>query len=283
MKKILFAAAAALLVAGSSCSNGMSSASTDLKTVDDSLSYYIGSFYGSMVKQQIATADNKGFNENQFLEGVKNVLEVDTANGSKADGMGVGLNIYMTAKQMAQRENVELNTKQIYAFLEKAVKDSADVDPQTANIMIQQLMMKKKENSPEAVQNAKAGEQYISELMAKDPEVKKTNSGLAYKVVKEGNGKKFVVSDRINVIYKGTKIDGKEFDSSKGEATQFSPAQVVPGFKEGLLMMSPGAEYILYIPGKLAYGPQGTPSGEIGPNETLVFEVSTPSLYVDKK
>ena len=270
-------------MAGASCNGGASTSAQDLKTVDDSLSYYIGSFYGTMVKQQIATAENKTFNESEFLSGVKNVLDIDTANASRADGMGVGLNIYMTAKQMAARENVQLNTKQIYAFLEKAVKDSASVDPQTANIMIQQLMMKKKENSPAAIQNAKAGEQYISEQMAKDPEIKKTNSGLAYKVVKEGKGDKFVVSDRINVIYKGTKIDGTEFDSSKGEAVQFSPAQVVPGFKEGLLMMAPGAEYILYIPGKLAYGPQGTPTGEIGPNETLVFEVSTPSLYVDKK
>ena len=135
--------------------------------------------------------------------------------------MGVGLNLYMTARQMKQNEGVELDTKAIFAYLEKALKsDTTVVDPGTAQMMIQQLIQKQKEEnlakSPEAIENAKKGEEFMANI-TKDPAVKTTASGLAYKVVKEGNGTRFVLGDRINVIYTGKHINDSIFDSSKGE------------------------------------------------------------------
>jgi len=83
------------------------------------------------------------------------------------------------------------------------------------------------------------------------------------------------------VKYKGTKIDGSVFDESK-EAVAMSPVSVVPGFKEALLMMSPGAQYIIYVPGELAYGVDGR-MPRIEPNETLIFELETIGVEPAKK
>ena len=98
-----------------------------------------------------------------------------------------------------------------------------------------------------------------------------------YKVVKEGKGEKFKKTDRIMVKYAGRHLNGEEFDSSKGEAVPFNPAQVVPGFGEMLLLMNPGAVYTIYIPAELAYGLNGQ-APVIEPNEMLIFEVETVGL-----
>ncbi|MDD5781369.1 MAG: FKBP-type peptidyl-prolyl cis-trans isomerase N-terminal domain-containing protein [Muribaculaceae bacterium] len=282
MKKFSILALVAVMLCAMSCNNG--GCKVEPKGTSDSLNYYIGAFFGTMIKQQMKQGpDSAKFNEAEFLKGVKAVLSVDTAKSSIADGMGVGLNLYMTARQMKQNEGVELDTKAIFAYLEKALKsDTTVVDPGTAQMMIQQLIQKQKEEnlakSPEAIENAKKGEEFMANI-TKDPAVKTTASGLAYKVVKEGNGTRFVLGDRINVIYTGKHINDSIFDSSKGEPVPMSPDHVVPGFKEALLLMSPGAEFVVYIPGKLGYGVSGTPNGSIKPNETLVFEISTPDLY----
>ncbi|MDE5918335.1 MAG: FKBP-type peptidyl-prolyl cis-trans isomerase, partial [Duncaniella sp.] len=97
-------------------------------------------------------------------------------------------------------------------------------------------------------------------------------SGLAYKVVKEGEGKTVGKSGSANVKYSGKLIDGTVFDSND-EGVELSPRTTVPGFGEGLAMMNKGAKYVFYIPGNLAYGVDGAPQAGIGPNATLVFEV----------
>lgn len=280
MKKFLvFALGASMLGGAMSCSNGTSNSP---KTLDDSLSYYFGSLYGTMVKQQIIARDSS-FNESDFASNVKLVMGADTSSSSVA-GLQVGMQLLMTAVQLRQAENMELNLDKLYKYMNQTIKsDTNVVDMNTAQMQIQRLIEVKKSQSPEALKNVKDGEEYLAAQMAADPEIKVTESGLAYKVIKEGDGNKFITSDRINVIYTGTLIDGKEFDSSKGEARTFTPAGVVPGFKEGLLMMSPGAEYILYIPGKLAYGVNGSPQAGIGPNAMLIFNVQTPSIFTPVK
>lgn len=275
MKKFLvFALGASMLGGAMSCGNSTSAP----KTLDDSLSYYLGSLYGSMVKQQIIAQDSD-FNKSNFANNVKLVMSADTSASGVA-GLQVGMQLLMTSVQLRQNENVDINLDKLYKYMyQAATADSNVVDMSVAQMQIQKLIDAKKAQSPVALNNAKAGEEYLAAQMAADPEIKRTESGLGYKVIKEGDGNKFVTSDRINVIYTGTLIDGTEFDSSRGEARTFSPANVVPGFKEGLMMMSPGAEYVLYIPGNLAYGVNGSPQAGIGPNAMLVFTVSTPSLY----
>ncbi len=117
------------------------------------------------------------------------------------------------------------------------------------------------------------GEAFLAEN-AKKEGVKSLPSGLQYKVLKEGTGKQPEKSDTVSVHYKGTLIDGKEFDSSykRGEPAEFGVTQVIKGWTEALQLMKEGAKWQLFIPAQLAYGERG--AGDlIGPNETLVFEV----------
>ena len=107
------------------------------------------------------------------------------------------------------------------------------------------------------------------------PGVVTTASGLQYEVLEPGDGAKPTAEDVVRVHYKGTLLDGTEFDSSyeRGEPAMFALQQVVPGWQEGIALMPVGSKYRLWIPSELAYGELGTPNGEIGPNATLVFEV----------
>lgn len=120
--------------------------------------------------------------------------------------------------------------------------------------------------------NAKAGKEYLANN-AKEEGVKVTESGLQYLVVKEGNGKKPAPNDVVTVHYTGRLIDGTVFDSSveRGEPATFAVGQVIPGWVEGLQLMSEGSAYRLFIPSELAYGEHGT--GPIQPNSTLIFDV----------
>lgn len=104
--------------------------------------------------------------------------------------------------------------------------------------------------------------------------VKTTASGLQYKVDKEGTGKQPGATSTVKVHYRGTLLNGTEFDSSykRNEPIEFGLDQVIKGWTEGLQLMKEGSKYTLYIPSNLAYGTRGA-GGAIGPDETLIFEV----------
>lgn len=127
--------------------------------------------------------------------------------------------------------------------------------------------------SKEGERNKKAGEDFLAKNKLR-PEVKTTESGLQYEVVVLGEGPKPTASDQVTVHYEGQLLDGTIFDSSyeRGQEIQFALNQVIPGWTEGLQLMSPGAKYILYIPSDLAYGERGAGS-DIPPNATLIFTV----------
>jgi FKBP-type peptidyl-prolyl cis-trans isomerase FkpA len=129
----------------------------------------------------------------------------------------------------------------------------------------------------EAEKNEKEGEAFLAKNKDK-PGVKVTASGLQYEVIKQGTGPKPKATDVVKVDYTGTKIDGTKFDSSidRGQPATFPLNQVVPGWTEGLQLMTPGSSYKFYIPAKLAYGEHGPPS--IGPNATLIFDVKLISV-----
>lgn len=129
--------------------------------------------------------------------------------------------------------------------------------------------------------NKAAGEAFLAEN-AKRPEVKTTASGLQYEVLTEGAGVKPSAADSVTVHYIGKLIDGTVFDGSvdRGEPATFGVTQVIPGWVEGLQLMSEGAKWRLYIPGNLAYGANGA-GNLIGPNATLIFDVEL--LKVNKK
>jgi len=120
--------------------------------------------------------------------------------------------------------------------------------------------------------NEELGKKFL-EQNAQQEGVKVTESGLQYLVLKEGNGIKPGPNDAVTVHYTGRLIDGTVFDSSveRGEPATFAVGQVIPGWVEGLQLMSEGAAWRLFIPSNLAYGPHGT--GPIQPNSTLIFDV----------
>ena len=122
-------------------------------------------------------------------------------------------------------------------------------------------------------ENLKKGQAFLAANKTK-PRVKVLPSGLQYKVLRAGTGKKPAAVDMVEVHYKGTLIDGTEFDSSykRGRTVTFAVNRVIRGWTEGLQMMKEGAKWELVIPAELAYGPRGT-QGPIGPNAVLVFEV----------
>lgn len=126
-------------------------------------------------------------------------------------------------------------------------------------------------NTPQ--ENKAAGETFLA-ANAKKPGVTTTSSGLQYEIISEGSGTIPKASDSVTVHYRGTTIDGKEFDSSysRGEPITFALNRVIAGWTEGLQLMKEGAKHRLYIPSDLAYGERGA-GGVIGPNSTLIFDV----------
>ena len=131
--------------------------------------------------------------------------------------------------------------------------------------------------------NKGEGEAFLAENKKKEG-VKTLASGLQYQVIKAGNGKKPTPSDTVTTHYRGTLIDGTEFDSSyrRGQPATFPVRGVVPGWTEALQLMEVGAKWQLFIPPNLAYGERGA-GRNIGPNATLIFEIELISIEEKKE
>lgn len=134
------------------------------------------------------------------------------------------------------------------------------------------------ESQKAGTENLEKGQAFLAENGQKEG-VTTTESGLQYEVMQEGSGASPSAEDRVTVHYHGTTIDGTVFDSSvdRGEPASFGLSQVIKGWTEGLQLMKTGAKYKFFIPSDLAYGPRGA-GGDIGPNETLIFEVELISI-----
>lgn len=123
-----------------------------------------------------------------------------------------------------------------------------------------------------AQENIAEGEEFLAENATRE-EVMVTESGLQYEVLRAGDGGTPTAEDRVRLHYRGTLIDGTEFDSSyEGDPVTFNAGGLISGFTEALLLMQEGSHWRIAVPSSLAYGPSGS-GPAIGPNETLVFEI----------
>ena len=193
-------------------------------------------------------------------------------NDQKAS-YGIGLNM---GGQLAQAKD-RLDRMALLRGIEDGLQGR---DPQISDGELQQVLMQfgneieassNAERAAEAEANAAAGAAYLAQNGAKAG-VTTTASGLQYEVLRVGEGDRPTRESTVRLHYRGTLVDGTEFDSSYGgEPAVFMVSGVIPGFTEALMLMQVGSQYRIAIPSDIAYGPQGT--GPIGPNSTLIFEI----------
>jgi FKBP-type peptidyl-prolyl cis-trans isomerase FklB len=181
-------------------------------------------------------------------------------------GVNIGMNL--------SRQKVPVNPDALSA----GVKDGIAGKPQMTEAEMKETMTAFEKDMMEqqkvaGEKNATEGTKFLEENKKKEG-VKTTPSGLEYKSLKEGNGPQPKASDTVTVNYRGTLIDGTEFDSSykRGEPATFPLAGVIKGWTEGLQLMKKGSKYQFWIPANLAYG-ERSPGAGIPPNSTLIFEV----------
>ena len=199
---------------------------------------------------------------------------LESTNQKVSYGMGLVLGERMSNDLPdLQMEQFLQGIQHGHAGDEEAQRMSREEIQQALMAYQQEMQQKQAEQAEElAKKNAEAGEAFLAENANRD-EVQTTESGLQYEVLEEGTGEKPSATDQVRVHYTGELLSGEVFDSSRerGEPVTFGLNQVIPGWTEGLQLMSEGARYKLFIPADLAYGPGGNRA--IGPNETLVFDV----------
>lgn len=201
-------------------------------------------------------------------------ITLETEQQKVAYGMGLSL-----GTRLAQ-EPMDIDVDAFNLGIRHALKGEEALMTQeevasTLQAFQQQQMAKRQEEMMQLADKNKAeGDAFLAENAAKEG-VMTTESGLQYKVITEGTGDKPSAEDVVEVHYKGTLIDGTEFDSSykRNSTVKFPVGGVIPGWTEALQLMPVGSKWELYIPSDLAYGPGGTGGGPIGPNATLIFEV----------
>ena len=193
----------------------------------------------------------------------------------------VGLDIGNNLKKQSIGVNPKTLAKGIEDALAGAKPLLTEQEVQETMMAFQKEMMAKQ--AEVAKRNKTEGEAFLAENKKKEG-VKTLPSGLQYKVIKAGKGKKPKASDTVTVQYRGTLIDGTEFDSSykRGQPATFQVSGVIPGWTEGLQLMEEGAKWQLFIPSNLAYGERGAPGGLIGPNTALIFEIELISIQENK-
>lgn len=180
---------------------------------------------------------------------------------------------YMYGMNMQNMGVKELNMDAIVAGINSAQqKKEVGTQPQEMNMFLNSYLQKI--FVEQAASNAEKGKKFLEENLDK-PGVDTLANGIQYKVIKTGDGPKPTADDVVKVHYRGTLIDGTEFDSSieRGEPATFRVSGVIPGWTTALQSMPVGSKWQVFIPSDQAYGPRGVTGGVIGPNETLIFEI----------
>jgi FKBP-type peptidyl-prolyl cis-trans isomerase FklB len=206
----------------------------------------------------------------------KVVLKTDKDKVSYSIGLDIGTNF--------KRQSVDLDAKALAAGIADGLSGGKPLlaEDEVRKVLAefrQQMGAKAQQVAQQlAEKNQKEGETFLAENKKKKGVIT-LPSGLQYQVIKEGTGKIPKATETVTTHYRGTLIDGTEFDSSykRNEPTSFPVNGVIKGWTEALQLMKVGSKWQLFIPASLAYGPQG--AGQlIGPNATLIFEIELLSI-----
>lgn len=202
-------------------------------------------------------------------------LETEAQKFSYSIGLQFGENLKTQQEEYGlpvDAESVLTGIRDAMAGTEPAISpEEATAVQQAVSARMQEQAAAKRQ--AEVTENQQAGEAFLAENRGKDG-VQVTESGLQYKVEEMGDGARPAATDTVTVHYRGTLLNGEEFDSSyqRGEPATFQLNRVIPGWTEGLQLMPVGSKFTFYIPSDLAYGERG--AGQmIGPNSTLIFDV----------
>ncbi len=191
-------------------------------------------------------------------------------------GSGLGANL--------KKQSVEVDSTLVSQGLKDAMSGGKTrLTEDEAKAVLQEVQTEVQKQQQEKTQKVAAankteGEAFLTANKSKDGVVT-LPSGLQYKILTAGTGPKPTASDSVKCNYKGTLIDGKEFDSSykRGQPATFAVGQVIKGWTEALQLMPVGSKWQLFVPSSLGYGERGA-GAEIGPNATLIFEVELLSI-----
>jgi FKBP-type peptidyl-prolyl cis-trans isomerase FklB len=209
--------------------------------------------------------------------GAVTTLTTTKQKASYAIGMNLGGGLH--------RQNIDVDTEALVQGLKDTLSGNKTLlteDEARTSLMQLQSEMQAKLQAKAAAEgeaNKKEGDAFLAANKTKEGVVT-LPSGLQYKILKEGSGPKPTATDSVVCNYKGTLINGTEFDSSykRGEPATFPVTGVIKGWTEALQLMPVGSKWQLFVPADLGYGPRGTPGGPIGPNATLIFEVELMSI-----
>lgn len=208
------------------------------------------------------------------------VLKTQRDKTSYAIGMDIGTNVGNSLRSQSIDIDPDLLVRGIKDAMsnEKSLMTPEEIRETLADLRNEMMAKQMSQRKELADKNKKEGEAFLAEN-AKKEGVVTLPSGLQYKVIKQGTGEKPKATDTVTVNYRGTLIDGTEFDSSEkhGQSLTFKVNGVIPGWTEALQLMKVGSKWQLFIPSSLAYGERDT-GREIGPNSTLIFDVELLSI-----
>ena len=293
MKKIILtiASAAAIFAGVTSCSEKSSNAASgENAAFGDSLTEALGQFAGAQASMSFGQAKAMGdsarfakMNKQDFLRGLKQVLDADTNKLAYYEGLSMGLQLVNPVMGLPNDAGVPIDRAKLIkafesVFMADSVGDMGQYYAEYQRLMqqAQQIMVKRQQaalaEAPAAKANLADGERYQEKMLKEG--YQKSASGLIYKIENPGSGEHATDADMVTVAYSGKLVNGTEFDANS-DAT-FSPTQVVPGFGEAIKMIGVGGKMIAVIPADLGYGVQAPQ--QIGPNSTLIFTIEVKAI-----
>jgi FKBP-type peptidyl-prolyl cis-trans isomerase len=238
------------------------------KSLNDNVSYAIGLNFG---RRLVANMKRQGIE----IDEKKLVAALKIGKSTIADMKKQGLEVVENRLSEGFKTGLGLG---------KALMTDEQIGGVFRDVQKQMMAKAAERRKAEADKNKKAGEAYLAKNKTKKG-VKTTKNGLQYRIIRAGKGKIPKASDTVVTHYRGTLIDGTEFDSSikRGQPSTFPVNGVIKGWTEALQLMKVGAKWKLFIPANLAYGETGSGSGRIGPHATLVFELELLAIQAPPK